>query len=1049
MRFAEIGGVGVWRACAVGALLAAGTAEAETRTWTGDASGAWEVAANWSPAGVPAAGDTAAFADSATIAEGWTLPGDLKITVVKGKTLDFNGPIAGAADAKLTISAGAADGAATVNFNASSTFQGNLDIQRGLVYGKADDAFGVASDDTPRVQLVANDKFTKLYLTGIRNMKRIDHRPHDPSVGHVPTLILSGNNVLGRYETHSTVRTKVASGSSVRITRGVSNSGIWLPSVAADANITLADVPSSIQYYGEGGPGPLIFACAGNSFSNAGSEIPMPYVCLVNDAFVPSSDLAFGSKWDTDPALDLNGTTQTVARLRSKTDYAYPGVVRSAQPGLVVVTDAFSFTNNMAFAGQASLEVRIAEEATATLGGKSTTSGDLIAASGTVELGEQARWEGRVRARQGGVVRIRSAASLAYTARLALEGGTLELVDGVACVKELVKADGTACAPGSYAATAREGATVLPGLAGEGVITVLSDALVVPDGATWTWTGKAGDGKVSTPGNWCDADGVAATAEHGPDLSDAGNLLHFPAAAAVVVDAPLAAKRLFFDGEGEGTVTFTAPGADGFVALYGGSFVVTNADASAASAKKTVEIEAPFRYAGDVEMSVLKNCGVVFRGRLATVGSANLVKRGFGTLWIQGDANRLYGDIVNSNGVLYLAGKDPLGGDGVLRNYQFDAKTDTYCCLSNAVVTRAVENWPEGNVGNGAQVLYTAPGTTNVLQKKVSNKKGHFRFGAMLNGELTFAGGLEPNNFVMPQGRDSSSVMRVRDVPINTSSMLYQDCDNMSIFALAVPSNAFNGEMFVCATVRTEVDDAVLERHRLRFGKGHGRLDLWGTTQHVANATVEAMTTNAAGLVTAITGEVVAYDDTLVKGLCGGNIKSDRPGAYIAFTGNNTFPLSPVFGGDVTFERAGTGTNVFYQANTSTGAVIVTGGCVRFAAPGATWMHKDVAQTYRSTGGSWAGRRATVTGGTLAFDHAAAFPEDGDFRLGGDGVLVLAEGVSLRANSLAFLEDGAWVDARSGVWGAPGNAAASRHTARIAGAGVLRVGKMGTFLILR
>ena len=107
-------------------------------------------------------------------------------------------------------------------------------------------------------------------------------------------------------------------------------------------------------------------------------------------------------------------------------------------------------------------------------------------------------------------------------------------------------------------------------------------------------------------------------------------------------------------------------------------------------------------------------------------------------------------------------------------------------------------------------------------------------------------------------------------------------------------------------------------------------------------------------------------------------------------------------------------------------------------------------QTYRSTGGGWAGLRATVEGGTLALDHGAAFPKDVVVRLGG-GELALAEGVSQCADELWFRVDGAWVKQPAGTWGALDNAsvAADHRTALITGPGVLNVKTTGTVILFR
>jgi len=1017
------------------------TVSATTRVWQGT-DGVWETASNWNPSGVPAAGDTASFTANATISSAWTLPGNLTVSVAKGKTNHFTGAIGGAANAALTLTSDATDGGGTVYFDASSTFLGDLVIQKNLVHGTADDAFGTATDDTARVYVKAEDRYTKLYLDGIRNLKRIYHPCNDPKIGYTSTVIYSGYNTIGKYQSSSTARTSVNANGTVVITRGISNSGIWLNYVAGTGKMIISNTPANtIQYYSEGGPGPLCFACEGNKFSS-GSNINQPYVCLTNAAFDAASILNFRA--NTSSRLDLNGTTQTIRRLTSTAPSADGaiGTVSSAQPGLVTVTEGdVDAVNHMKFTGAASFEYASTGGKTYTLYGKSTSSGELIASAGTLVLANDAKWTGSVRAK-GGTLRLEAVTALSNTSTVRLEGGTLNLPAGTISVKALVDPNGTSLPVGLYGATAQGEVTAVEGLAGDGFVQVLP--VEVPDGDMWVWTGEGGDANVSTPGNWATAGGVAATAENGPDFTSFGNILRFPAAATSVFDVAVCAKRVLFDGEGNGTVRFDATAAKHGLSLYHGSLVVTNT----ATATKTVQVNVPVKFGGDVSLSVLAGDLLRLEGGVASAGDASVVKRGFGRWFVTGDTGAFIGNLSNSNGLMTVSGRDPLGSNCTLNNYQFNARTDTQVYLNNARLTGAFVNRPQGDVGNGALALLANERTTNVVLGKVTCTSGHFRFSGGKNGEITFAGGIVPSNFVIPTG-DDFGLTRVSNTVVSVNQQLYFDYNGKTIFALAVPSNSF-GAVQIAGTLRTEVNDALVRSRTVYLWSTWGRLDLWGTTQHVANVYHTVSKTNAQGTVTVIHG-----DDSSVYGgradLCAGSVKSDRPGAYLALVGANSYTLSPVFGGDVSLERAGTGTNVLRQANASTGEVFVTGGCLRFAAPDETWLYAGRPQTYKTAnGGTWAGRRATVTGGTLALGHSTVFPKDVTFRLGG-GALALDAGVEQRADELDFLVEGAWVKQRGGRWGALGNTSvdSDHRTALITGPGVLRVGPLGCSFILR
>ena len=399
--------------------------------------------------------------------------------------------------------------------------------------------------------------------------------------------------------------------------------------------------------------------------------------------------------------------------------------------------------------------------------------------------------------------------------------------------------------------------------------------------------------------------------------------------------------------------------------------------------------------------------------------------------------------------MLSVSGLDPLGGSGQLRNYQWNVDQYSHITLNNAVVNRPVVTTPQGNYGDVTTAISSLASTSNTINGEVKSTASHLRISPSENSQIVVTGGASLGNLFICNG-SNFGITRMTDVPINTDRSYYADGDNKSICALAVPGNKFNSNLFICTTLRTEVNDALTTNHFFRIGKNYGRVDLWGTTQHVANAYVSMYTTNAQGIVTKITGQSTAT--TGEDGLCGGNIKSDLPGAYVAFVGSSTYELTPTFGGSVTFERAGTGTNVIHRANTSTGEVFVTGGKLRFAAPGETWMCNGVAQTYKSDGGAWAGERVTVTNGVLAVGHSKAFPRTAQFRLGG-GALELDAGVTLRVYSLELLVNGEWKRQRSGIWGAVDNenVPAVTRTPLITGGGVLMVmgDGWGTKVILK
>ena len=98
-----------------------------TRTWIGT-DGVWAKASNWSPAGVPGPGDTAAFTASATFDGPIALPGGVTtLAEGAGATVTFNGTLSGA-DATLVH-----NGSGTLVLSGTNTFTGAFTNLAGTV----------------------------------------------------------------------------------------------------------------------------------------------------------------------------------------------------------------------------------------------------------------------------------------------------------------------------------------------------------------------------------------------------------------------------------------------------------------------------------------------------------------------------------------------------------------------------------------------------------------------------------------------------------------------------------------------------------------------------------------------------------------------------------------------------------------------------------------------------------------------------------------------------------------------------------------------------
>ena len=117
-----------WRiAIAAVATLAATAAHAVAveRTYVG-ADGKWSTAANWSPSGVPEAGDTAKFTTDTTITESFTLPEGVVTIWNTTRPLTLSGVISGAGAAIYHKGS-------TLVLGSANTFTGSFTNESGAV----------------------------------------------------------------------------------------------------------------------------------------------------------------------------------------------------------------------------------------------------------------------------------------------------------------------------------------------------------------------------------------------------------------------------------------------------------------------------------------------------------------------------------------------------------------------------------------------------------------------------------------------------------------------------------------------------------------------------------------------------------------------------------------------------------------------------------------------------------------------------------------------------------------------------------------------------
>ncbi|HOE60441.1 MAG TPA: hypothetical protein PK576_02240 [Kiritimatiellia bacterium] len=1034
-------------------------------TWTGGgAAGDWNDSSNWD-GGVPVADSLADFTGDVVISSAFSLPGKVTIRVAANKRVDFNGVISGTGPL-VVGEKGSASNYGSVYFNATNAFTGNLEVLHGFVYGTVDNAFGAA--DAGRIMVNPDQTAvsrTQLYYKGIRSLRTLEFTLVDQK-----TVTFDGVTTVGTIVKKGNFRGTI---NGKLFVTGASNlDSLLLFSFAEGAELVFTNNPSVLLPYVYTHKGKVILASVSNTVNRctSGPYAPLGYPwsriaftlrCDVNGAITESSALCFEATDNTFypgySKLDLNGTTQSVRRLTTYTDPSWDkwndvtrlGRVTSSVGGLITVNDGVDFINRNVFEGTASLEMKLASGITGTLLAKSTSSGELIATSGTTVLTNGAQWVGTVRVGNGAVLKTCSADAFSNgVARIFLEGGTLELAEGSYSVKELRDATGTSLAFGWYAATASGEIKACEGLSGAGVIFVAPPD--DPPEQAWTWCGGGVDDKVTTLGNWKNATEL-------PDFGYTGNVFSFPSNATVELDVPVNAKSLVFDEDASGTVEFTStPEANGRLMLANG---VIDIRPGTSDRVKKIVFKSPFKFGGDLAASVPKGSSLSFESSFDSAGGASFEKTGYGELRITGNANKIYGDVTVRTGHTYLTGLDPLGGTGALYIYpEAEKHKETALYLSNAVVNRPVSRInPDGH-----NQLYALASTTNVLAGLVSLQNGFFTFTVQSKARLDFAGDfmLITQRLLYPSLVDDASEVRFTSPHLNDNdAVLYgasSELNNYARFVLGASGSKFATDynFKICCTHVYSAPNVFSNAVPIQIVSPKARVDLGGWRQAVANCCCEGVLTD--GVLTACGGDVSAANGGTIFGASGSKLVL-TDAIPCQGTSNADTGIMPVFGGAASVERAGAGTNTFRRANISTGEVSVVAGRLVFAAAGDQWDFwqkvNNVWTRYpqtSATAGTWAGKKATVSGGELVIGHSYAFPKDAEFYLEG-GTLELASGVVQQIGSLWLKKNGDWVKCKDGFYGSATNLSVppENRLALITGDGTLLAGRVGLAIILK
>ena len=408
-----------------GALFISATVSGEDRVYVG-ADGSWNTPANWTPEGVPGAGDTAHFTSAASVTGDVPLPGGIQVDVADNVQVTFSGTLHGPGGMTKV-------GNGTLVVRGNNSFAGAFIVSNGTVRARGRNALGDRASGS--VEIHANDRQTMLYLGGVHVRKPLVLRNcSDAGIGYnsfFRTEPNTTNRVSGPVSVpHHYLRMLCDANSRLDFAGGGGLGSIsYFGNRRDGAEIRILEKPMSYRntYSSQLAPGWLIYGATGclvEDVSHGSQLCTGNRRTSVDGALHPDSVLNGGMH-----VLDLDGTRQTIRQLFGR-EPSRPGEVRSRRAARLTLTDTAQYTNTCAFTGLASLTLAGASDKVVTLTGASTSDGVL-----TVEAGKTARfaldgsWRGGVVVR--GTLRSETASALASAAYVDVrEGGVLDLPAG-------------------------------------------------------------------------------------------------------------------------------------------------------------------------------------------------------------------------------------------------------------------------------------------------------------------------------------------------------------------------------------------------------------------------------------------------------------------------------------------------------------------------------------------------------------------------------------------------------------------------------------------
>ena len=985
----------------------------------------------------PAAGGTAIIPAGETVtvtgSDVTTAAACGAIVIESGATLKFsnitaNATFAGSISGSGTFSAeNASDKTYRLTFTGNlSAFTGNFDFKYGYV------TFNTPQSGTAPIKIVgANISGTYQYFTGGHTY----NNPLDVNVGANQGLQVTSNSVIA-----GSVLWRGGRLHGGRITGSFALAGTCY--AVSGASFEGGVVPSgSAGKYLEADNGTMHFK------SSIGA---ITQVCVINTSgkaifygenlLADSITFAIGKTWGSTHragTYDLNGYSQRAKTLSLATSggmVADTTVITSANPATLTLLNQSADVNyNGQLKGAVSLDMSSSSAKTITLSGTANnTTGSLTVRSGTLALAAAAKFLNLSSfvVTNTGTLSVSSENVNPQVDLNIFGSGVVNVSAGRIFQVGRATLNGVQVPAGSYT----KDSTALQGhMTGDGTLIVLNDGPVVA-GDTYVWTGAAGDGLLTTDGNW---EGGAA-----PDLTAGTAKLFFSAGtSSATVSGTANVYGITFCTNA--AFTLTAADANAKVVVGEGGFLFTNT----AAASVTHVLDVP------VEIGTLPQMWCVATNTQLSLTAPLIGRQALNPLTIncrgrvhfRADNSELLTPLVLTNVTTatqpYIYNMKGLGAKSRFTtvwggNPRFITDSPSGGSLTNETPLRL-----RSNLTNQDGAYINSANTASLyLAGPVSFIGPGGQSEIYFKGKVHFTGGITNENNYSLCFRMAGGNNWIEGKPMRLTKMFEQDYP--SVLNIAVTNNYWERLHPMKATICCHCDYALAVGRPIYFGNVNSAfyatpmaaIDLNGYNQSVSR----------------IYPSWTGYET--VGGLnwasAYGLVKSATP-AMLEITGTETTIFPVKFEGAAGLHMNGTGSfTITNKFSTTTGELKVSKGTVRFA--------RDAGWT--------AVTNIVLAGGTLAVDEGAGAKAFGSAQDMSDALLTvvstnaptltIADGERPTVNMLMVVEEnGKEVWKNPGVYGGPEACLSDYYTLGwISGAGTLRVRHSisgGTMLIIR